>query len=80
MPVKIQKWGNSAAVRIPAAMLEASKLKLNAPVEIREQAGGILITPVLKPTFNLDTLLADITPDNQHAEIDFGSSVGLEAF
>lgn len=80
MPVKIQKWGNSAAVRIPAAMLEASDLKLNAPAEIREQDGGIVIMPVTKPSYELDILLADITPENQHTEIDTGQSVGLESF
>ena len=38
------KWGNSVAVRLPKAMLEAAKLEAGGQVELESQAlGGILV-------------------------------------
>jgi len=37
------KWGNSASVRIPAAVLQAAKLRLDDSVDVREESGRIVI-------------------------------------
>jgi antitoxin MazE len=79
MRVLVKKWGNSASVRIPASIMEAAKLELDAPVEVREEGGRIVIEPIRNPEYDLDELLAGITPDNIHKEIDFGAPVGKEA-
>lgn len=78
MQVLVKKWGNSASVRIPAAVMEAAKLSLDQPVDIREEDGRVIIEPIRDPVFALDDLLAGITDDNLHAEIDFGPPVGKE--
>ena len=80
MRAVVKKWGNSASVRIPAAVMEAARLKLDEMVDIRESEGRIIIEPVRTPEIDLETLLAGITPDNQHGEMDFGPAVGNEAF
>ena len=80
MRVNVKKWGNSASVRIPAAVMKAAKLQLNDVVEVRETGGKIVIEPVLEQKYDLDELLAAITPDNLHEEVDFGPAVGKEAF
>lgn len=36
-----KKWGNSAAVRIPAAVLEAAQVRLDQPADLREEGGGL---------------------------------------
>ena len=41
----VKKWGNSASIRIPAALMDAAKLELDDAVEVREEGGRILIRP-----------------------------------
>lgn len=76
----VRKWGNSAAVRIPAAVLAEAGLEIDQPVEIRQQGGRIIIEPVRKLRFELDDLLAEIRPDNLHDPIDTGPPVGREVW
>jgi antitoxin MazE len=78
MQVLVKKWGNSASVRIPAAVMEAAKLSLDQPVDVREEAGRVIIEPVREPAFSLADLLAAVTDDNIHDEIDFGPPAGKE--
>jgi len=80
MKASVKKWGNSAAVRIPAAVLEAIQVRIDEEVDIREEAGRIVIEPVREKKYKLVDLLKGITEDNIHAEIDFGSPEGREAW
>jgi antitoxin MazE len=80
MRVTVKKWGNSASVRIPAAIMDAANLHLNDAVDVREENGRIVIEPVRSIEYDLDDLLAGITPDNLHAEASFGPAIGKEAF
>ena len=79
MKSMIKKWGNSASVRIPAVVMEAARLSLDDAVDVREEGGRIVIEPVRQREYDLDELLADITPENLHAEVSFGPAVGKEA-
>ena len=80
MRVTVKKWGNSASVRIPAAIMEAASLRLDETVDVREEDGRIVIEPVRSTEYDLARLLAGITLDNLHAEVSFGPAVGKEAF
>ena len=80
MHVIIKKWGNSASVRIPVAVMEAASLRLDETVDVREEDGRIVIDPVRPRHYDLAKLLKGITPKNIHAEISFGKAVGKEAF
>lgn len=80
MRVTVKKWGNSASVRIPAAIMAAARLELDASVDVREEDGRIVIEPVRAAEYDLDRLLAGVTADNLHSEADFGAAVGKEAF
>lgn len=65
MRAKVQKWGNSAAIRLPVAALEAAKLTVDQAVEIEAENGVLVIRPVdALPTYSLDELLAGVTPEN----------------
>ncbi|SFB63295.1 antitoxin MazE [Rhizobium sp. NFR07] len=79
MRVTVKKWGNSASVRIPAAIMDAAKLTLDTVVDITEENGRVIIEPVREDVVDLDRLLAGITEDNRHEEIDFGAPSGKEA-
>jgi antitoxin MazE len=76
----VKKWGNSAAVRIPASVMQATRLCLDEVVDVREEAGRIVIEPVRQKTYDLDALLKGITPTNQHEAVDFGPAIGKEAW
>ena len=78
MRVTVKKWGNSASVRIPAALMDAANLELDDAVEVREEGGRIIIEPVRQKRYDLVKLLAGITSRNLHAEADFGVRVGKE--
>lgn len=80
MKTSVKKWGNSAAVRIPASVLKATRVKIEEEVDIREEAGRIVIEPVREKTYKLDDLLKGITKDNLHEAVDFGLPEGKEVW
>jgi antitoxin MazE len=78
MDTKIQKWGNSLAVRIPKAFAEQMGLFSDSPVRISLEGERLVIESVRRAT--LAELLANVTPDNLHDETDWGSPVGNEVW
>jgi antitoxin MazE len=79
MRVTVKKWGNSASVRIPAAIMESAHLKLDQAVDVREENGRIVLEPVRPDKYDIAQLVAAITPDNLHDETDFGAPAGKES-
>jgi antitoxin MazE len=80
MQTRVQKWGNSLALRIPKAFVDEISIAPNAPVNISVVEGKLIITPVIEPELTLDDLLAGITDENLHHEIDAGPAVGNEVW
>lgn len=80
MRAVVKKWGNSASVRIPAAIMRAAHVELDEPVDVREESGRIVIEPLRRKEYDLDELVKGITRENLHAEADFGRPVGKEAW
>ncbi len=80
MLTKVQKWGNSLALRIPKAFAVDARIENDSLVEISMVKGKIVIAPVPAPRWTLGELLAGITKDNLHNEVDTGFAVGNEAW
>src|SRR3989344_5605433 len=83
MSTKVQKWGNSLAVRIPDDVVEDMGLVPGKEVTVRKVRNTVVIAPVQtkkekRPT--LEELVAKITPENRHDEIDWGAPMGKEAW
>ena len=78
MKVQVQKWGNSLALRIPKSFAIESNIGQGSTVEVSLENGRIIVFPVVEPEFSLDEMLAQITAENLHGEVDTGSSVGQE--
>ena len=78
MEVTIRQWDNGVGVRIPAGILAELNLTSKRRVDIRAEAGKIIIEPILDNQETLDKLLSQITPNNLQDEIDFGQPVGKE--
>ncbi len=80
MKATVRKWGNSAAVRIPAPVMQAMGLDLDTIVDVREEAGRIVIEPLLRKAYDLEELLKGITSKNLHQAVDFGVPHGKESW
>jgi antitoxin MazE len=78
MRLTVKKCGNSGSVRIPSSIMEAANLMLDDAVDIREEAGRIIIEPIRVKEYILSQLLAGITIENRHANIDFEAPIGKE--
>ncbi|MCA1653288.1 MAG: AbrB/MazE/SpoVT family DNA-binding domain-containing protein [Sphingomicrobium sp.] len=78
MNQNVKKWGNSLAVRIPASVSAALGLKEDDQVELRSEDGKLIIERVQDGEITLERLLAKVTPENIHAEFDWGPAVGKE--
>ena len=76
----VKKWGNSAAVRIPAGVLAEARIELEDLVEIREERGRIVIEPVRRKTFAIEDLVKGIRPSNLHNPVELGPPVGNEVW
>lgn len=72
-------WGNSHALRIPRAMLDALNIREGDEVELMIEEGRLTVRPV-NPKITLESLVAAITPENRHEEIDWGKPVGKEVW
>ncbi len=79
MRTVVKKWGNSASVRIPAAVMQAAHLDLDEAVDVREESGRIVIEPAQRKEYDLAELVKQITVENLHDEAEFGRPVGKEA-
>jgi len=80
MKTRMQKWGNSLAIRIPKAFATEVGLKEKGEVDVSLKSGKLVVVPVEKPGLTLKTLLAQINEENVHCEVDAGPAIGREAW
>ena len=80
MKTRVQKWGNSLALRIPKSFANEVGLQRETPVDISLSEGKLVITPEAKPKPTLKQPLAKVTKDNLHHEVDTGTTVGNETW
>jgi antitoxin MazE len=79
MKARVQRWGNSLALRIPKAFASELGLDSGSEVEIALGDGALSVTPTPQ-LYRLDELLAGVTAANRHGEEDFGPPAGGEAW
>lgn len=80
MRTRIQKWGNSLALRIPKPFAEEARIRENAAVDLSVRSGKLVVVPLPEQELSLDQLVAQITPRNRHDETETGGSVGSEVW
>ncbi|MDP2362975.1 MAG: AbrB/MazE/SpoVT family DNA-binding domain-containing protein [Ignavibacteria bacterium] len=78
MRIKIQKWGNSLALRIPKAFAFQSRIRQNEYVNLSLDNDKIIVEPVEDKKYSLEELISGIKKTNLHRVIDFGEKVGAE--
>jgi antitoxin MazE len=80
MRTRVQKWGNSLALRIPKSFALEVGLRANAAVELSLVEGALVVQPVTPQRLTLDELLRGVTDDNKPGEWDTGPAVGKEVW
>ena len=78
METRVQKWGNSLALRIPKPLAVQIGLEPNSPVELSLRGKALVIEPVKPSKLKLDDLLSQVTEHNLHGEVDTGPATGGE--
>lgn len=80
MRVRVQKWGNSLALRIPKAFAAEVRLQQDSVVDVSVRDGKIVVEPQATQAWTLEQLLAGVTDQNLHGEVKTGPAVGNEAW
>jgi antitoxin MazE len=66
MKTRVQKWGNSLAVRIPKSFAEDLGWSPNAPVRMSLDDGTLVVKTDRERAWDLEALLAGVTDENVH--------------
>ncbi len=80
METRVQQWGDGLALRIPQSLASQIGIEPNSPVELSLRGAELVIAPVIAPSLKLDDLLAQVTEENLHGEVDTGPVVGGEVW
>ncbi len=80
MRTKVVKWGNSLGLRIPKAFAEEVRVTAGTPVDLALEDGRLVIRVVRRHHPSLDDILARVTDENRHGEVDTGGPVGGESW
>ncbi len=80
MKTRVKKWGNSLALRIPKSFADEVGLHKETSVEVSLADGKLVITPLAEPKLTLGQLLAKVTKENLHHEVETGSAIGDETW
>lgn len=80
METRLQKWGNSLAIRIPKLLAAQLGLVNHSLIEFSLRGQELVITPARRTNLKLSDLLAGVTEENLHEAIDTGPAAGREAW
>jgi antitoxin MazE len=78
--VTLQRWGNSLAVRIPAAVARSARMKVGQPVDVTAQDSNVLVKALGEPRLTLAQKLAAFDPNRHGGEAMAASRLGKELF
>jgi antitoxin MazE len=82
MITRIQKWGNSQGLRLPKGLLAGAGLDVGDEVDVSEQSGALVITPVrrVRGGHTLRNLVRQIPADYRPDVAEWGPPVGREVW
>jgi antitoxin MazE len=83
MKTEFVKWGNSLVLRVPSSFAKELGATEGKRAEMTVENGVLVVTvakPRMRRRYRLEELIAGITPENYHREIDWGGPVGNEVW
>ena len=72
---RVSRWGASLAIRIPKPVAEQWGVREGAVIELVTRRDEVILR---KRRYDLEELVAGITADNRHGEVDWGGAEGAE--
>lgn len=78
METRVQKWGNSLAVRLSKDVVRESNIQEGTHVAVDVDDGKIVLEVKGTKRYSLRKLLAKVTRKNIHREFESGSPIGKE--
>jgi antitoxin MazE len=76
--LKIQKWGNSLAVRIPSTIAKRAGFQVGQPVRLSMQDSSVLVSSVGERELSLTQRLAMFDPQHHGGEAMVAARTGRE--
>jgi antitoxin MazE len=80
MKTKVQRWGNSLALRIPKAFAEETRVKDGTSVELLLSDGALVMRPTKQAKRSLSALLAQVDSGNLNFGVNEDTPRGKEAW
>ncbi|GLS18295.1 multidrug transporter MatE [Labrys miyagiensis] len=77
MEVVVSKWGNSLGLRLPRALVQQIGISEGQTVSVVAE-GNRLIVEGATPSYRLEDLLVNVTPEAMGAAFEWGVDVGGE--
>jgi antitoxin MazE len=74
----VQQWGNSLAVRIPAAVARSARFRVGQPVEVSAHDSNVLVRALGEPKLTLAQKLAAFDPELHGGEAMATGPIGNE--
>ena len=74
----IKQWGNTLAVRIPAAVAKAAQIEINQPIQVIAEKGQVIIKPIGPAKPSLAEKLMRFDPARHGGEAMATRKVGAE--
>jgi antitoxin MazE len=78
MKVRVQKWGDTLALRIPESFASEMRIEQDTEVDLSIVDGKLIISSTKGWAVTLEDLLERITPENRPGEFQTGPSFGAE--
>ena len=73
-----QHISGNLTLTIPSAIANAIPMTPNSEITFEISNGTLILKAQEKTEYTLDELLAGITPENCHGELDWGNPIGQE--
>lgn len=78
MEARIQKWGNSAGIRIPSSILKSLNIKTNDILNIEQDEDKIIISVPKKKKISLEDRFKEYHGKNLAKNFSWDDNVGRE--
>ena len=78
MEARVQKWGNSAGIRIPSSILKSLKIKTNDILNIIQEDDKIIISIPKKKKISLSDRFKEYNGKNLAKDFSWDENIGRE--
>jgi len=78
MQVQVEETERGLAILIPAELIHGSQVKAGSMVDLTLADGKLILAPLRRFRYTIEELMAGVTGENIHGEIDWGPPVGKE--